>query len=135
MSMHPLTRHALVIGLCILPATSAWALGDLDVTIRVIERHERLEDFSHRIELPREASAAARERVTPRWQNEGGSRFRETGGDQSAPERLERSHEELERRVLPERAREWSREREESRDAWRRNDERRSPDVGDRPRH
>lgn len=128
--MHPLTRHAFVIGLCVLPAASAWALGDLDVTIRVIERHERLDDFSHRIELPREA---ARERVAPRWQNESGSRFREAG-DQSAPERLERSREDLERRVSPERAREWSREREESRDAWRR-DERRPPDIGDRPRH
>lgn len=131
MPMHLLTRHAFVLGLCVLPAAGAWAIDDLDVTIRVIERHERLEDFGHRIELPRAASEGARERAAPGRQNENGARFREAG-ERSAPER---SRGEFERRVSPERAHEWSREREQGRDALRRDERRLPPDAGDRPRH
>ncbi|MDX9739789.1 MAG: hypothetical protein RBT81_01225 [Gammaproteobacteria bacterium] len=127
------TRHTVLFGLyALFSASGAWAVGELDVTIRVIERHERLEDFSHRIELPRE-NATARERIPARWQDEDESHFRETG-DHGDAEQFERSRGEFERQAPQERAREWSRERDKGRGEWRR-DDRRTSAAEDRPRH
>lgn len=57
--MRSISRSSLIFGLCALPVASIWAADDLDVTIRVIDRHEaRMEGFN-RIELPREFAAPA----------------------------------------------------------------------------
>jgi hypothetical protein len=131
--MLQLARRTVFLGFSALCSISAWAAGDLDVTIRVIERHERLEDLRHhRIELPSE-SAAVRERISARWQEDNAARFQETG-DSSEPESFERSRGELERRIPQERTREWSRERDHGREDWRREDRRPSV-AGERQHH
>lgn len=59
--MRSIRGKIFLLGLCGLPVANAWAFDDLDVTIRVIDRQEaRMEGFINRIELPREAGAAAR---------------------------------------------------------------------------
>jgi hypothetical protein len=133
--MRQFTRHTVFLGFSALCSLSAWgAGGDLDVTIRVIERHERLEDLRpHRIELPRENAAAARERFTANWQEENAARFREAG-DHGEADGFERPRGEHERRIQPERLREWSRERDQGREDWRR-EERRPSVAGERQRH
>jgi hypothetical protein len=127
-------RGTILLGLCAWYSTGAWGVGELDVTIRVIERHERLDDISlHRIELPRESSAAARERIPARWQEENGPRFREAA-DRADQESLDRPRGEFEWQGPRERAREWSNERNQGREE-RRRDERRPAVAGERPRH
>ncbi|MDR2877347.1 MAG: hypothetical protein LBV36_04830 [Chromatiales bacterium] len=52
-------RSALVFGLCVLPTTCVWAIDDLDITIRVVDRQEARQGNFNRIELPRETPPPA----------------------------------------------------------------------------
>ncbi len=58
--MHHIRHKLLILSLCSLPSGAVLALDDLDVTIRVIDRQEaRLENFTNRIELPRDLAPRA----------------------------------------------------------------------------
>jgi hypothetical protein len=83
--MHHIHHKLLILSLCSLPAGTAFALDELDVTIRVIDRQEaRLENFTNRIELPRELAphpgTGARDQ-TQRERNTGPGPVRPGGGE------------------------------------------------------
>lgn len=111
--MRSISRSALIFGLCTLPAAVAWAGDDLDVTIRVIDRHEtRLEGFN-RIELPREFTPPAVTRVRAERPAEVRQEARTTREADTARRDFREQRSESERRQLAEKketARESTRE-------------------------
>lgn len=145
MPTRPLPRpsRGLLAALLLAPgvALSASAIGDLDVTIRMIERQAPdAEAVINRIEPPRVRPPAAAERGAQNDQADGGDRTRR--GDAVPPGReAGREHDrdrhwrgdgEDRRRHAPDEARDRSREAREN--SWQRREERRDdrPSRGDR---
>ena len=84
--MHHIHHKLLILSLCSLPAGAAFALDELDVTIRVIDRQEaRLENFTNRIELPRDLVPRAGSPTAEQTQRERGAGPSRAGDGRSQP--------------------------------------------------
>ncbi len=95
--MHHIRHKLLILSLCSLPSGAALAIDDLDITIRVIDRQEaRLENFTNRIELPRDLAPRATpprgEQQQREWNNQPPSAARPGDGRQQSWDRSRAGH-------------------------------------------